>query len=56
MIKDTEIRLIDFGNATFDDEKHSPVVSTRYYRAPEVILSKTYCLMPNIFNIVSYYL
>ncbi|XP_050534347.1 dual specificity protein kinase CLK2-like [Daktulosphaira vitifoliae] len=38
MIKDTEVRLIDFGSATFDDEHHSTVVSTRHYRAPEVIL------------------
>lgn len=40
MIKDTEVRLIDFGSATFDDEHHSTVVSTRHYRAPEVILGK----------------
>lgn len=33
-----EIRLIDFGSATFDDEFHSSVVSTRHYRAPEIIL------------------
>ncbi|XP_050428328.1 dual specificity protein kinase CLK2 isoform X2 [Adelges cooleyi] len=38
MIRDTEVRLIDFGSATFDDEHHSTVVSTRHYRAPEVIL------------------
>jgi dual-specificity kinase len=35
---DTEIRLIDFGSATFDNEYHSSVVSTRHYRAPEIIL------------------
>ncbi|KAG0211274.1 dual specificity protein kinase kns1 [Mortierella sp. GBA30] len=33
-----EIRLIDFGSATFQDEHHSSVVSTRHYRAPEIIL------------------
>ncbi|KXL45662.1 hypothetical protein M433DRAFT_63634 [Acidomyces richmondensis BFW] len=32
------INLIDFGSATFDDEYHSSVVSTRHYRAPEIIL------------------
>lgn len=42
MIKDTEVRLIDFGSATFDDEHHSTVVSTRHYRAPEVILGKVF--------------
>ncbi len=38
MLLDTEIRLIDFGSATFQDEYHSSVVSTRHYRAPEIIL------------------
>ncbi|XP_063243452.1 serine/threonine-protein kinase Doa isoform X6 [Bacillus rossius redtenbacheri] len=37
-IKRTDVRLIDFGSATFDDEHHSTIVSTRHYRAPEVIL------------------
>jgi len=37
-VKSTEVRLIDFGSATFDWEHHSKVVSTRHYRAPEVIL------------------
>lgn len=37
-IKDTRIKLIDFGSATFDHEHHSTIVSTRHYRAPEVIL------------------
>ena len=37
-VKNTECRLIDFGSATFDWEHHSKVVSTRHYRAPEVIL------------------
>jgi len=36
----SEIRLIDFGSATFDNEHHSTVVSTRHYRAPEVVLGK----------------
>ncbi|CAB0010433.1 unnamed protein product [Nesidiocoris tenuis] len=34
----SEVRLIDFGSATFDHEHHSTIVSTRHYRAPEVIL------------------
>lgn len=37
-VKNTDVRLIDFGSATFDWEHHSKVVSTRHYRAPEVIL------------------
>lgn len=38
VLLDTEIQLIDFGWATFEDEPHAPMVSTSYYRAPEVIL------------------
>ncbi|XP_028836275.1 dual specificity protein kinase CLK2b isoform X1 [Denticeps clupeoides] len=37
-VKRTEVKLADFGSATFDHEHHSAVVSTRHYRAPEVIL------------------
>jgi len=38
VLLNSEIRLIDFGSATFQDEYHSSVVSTRHYRAPEIIL------------------
>lgn len=38
MLYNCEIRLIDFGSATFEREYHSTVVSTRHYRAPEIIL------------------
>lgn len=38
ILDSTDIRLIDFGSATFNDEYHSTVVSTRHYRAPEIIL------------------
>uniref|UniRef100_A0A8D3DLX9 dual-specificity kinase n=1 Tax=Scophthalmus maximus TaxID=52904 RepID=A0A8D3DLX9_SCOMX len=37
-INDTAVRLVDFGSATFDHEHHSAVISTRHYRAPEVIM------------------
>jgi CDC-like kinase len=37
-VKATDVKLIDFGSATFDHEHHSTIVSTRHYRAPEVIL------------------
>ena len=36
----TEIKIIDFGGATFEDEHHSSVINTRHYRAPEVILQQ----------------
>lgn len=32
------IQVIDFGSAIFDDEYHSLIVSTRHYRAPEIVL------------------
>ncbi|OBZ72301.1 Dual specificity protein kinase lkh1 [Grifola frondosa] len=38
ILDSTDIRLIDFGSATFEEEYHSSVVSTRHYRAPEIIL------------------
>lgn len=38
ILRNTDIRLIDFGSATFENEYHSSVVSTRHYRAPEIIL------------------
>ncbi|XP_075062060.1 dual specificity protein kinase CLK3-like [Mixophyes fleayi] len=37
-IKNSSIRLIDFGSATFDHQYHSTIVATRHYRPPEVIL------------------
>ncbi|KAI7879494.1 kinase-like protein [Lichtheimia hyalospora FSU 10163] len=35
----SDIQLVDFGSATFENEFHAAIVSTRRYRAPEVILS-----------------
>ncbi|XP_069074535.1 dual specificity protein kinase CLK2 isoform X1 [Pleurodeles waltl] len=37
-LKSTAVKVVDFGSATFDHEHHSTIVSTRHYRAPEVIL------------------
>ena len=36
--QDCSVRLIDFGSTTFINRHHSAVVSTRHYRAPEIIL------------------
>ncbi|KAG1358928.1 serine/threonine-protein kinase AFC2 [Cocos nucifera] len=36
--KSSAIKLIDFGSTTNDHHDHSYIVSTRHYRAPEVIL------------------
>ncbi|KAI9539023.1 hypothetical protein NQZ68_009100 [Dissostichus eleginoides] len=37
-LKNPDVKLVDFGNATYEHEHHTSVVSTRHYRAPEVIL------------------
>ncbi|KAK4051933.1 serine threonine protein kinase CMGC group [Microbotryomycetes sp. JL201] len=41
ILKNTSIRLIDFGSATGAKDYHASVVSTRHYRAPEIILGET---------------
>jgi len=38
MPKQLDVRLIDFGSATFEEDYHSQIINTRQYRAPEVIL------------------
>ncbi|CAN1162072.1 Serine/threonine-protein kinase AFC3 [Linum perenne] len=38
--KSSAIKLIDFGSTAFDNQNHSSIVSTRHYRAPEVVLGK----------------
>lgn len=35
-----EIKVIDFGGATYQGDHKSSIINTRQYRAPEVILSK----------------
>ncbi|KAI9730274.1 MAG: dual specificity protein kinase kns1 [Cirrosporium novae-zelandiae] len=51
VLLDPEIRLIDFGSATFNDEYHSSVVSTRHYRAPEIILQLGWSFPCDIWSI-----
>ncbi|WOL02980.1 hypothetical protein Cni_G11700 [Canna indica] len=36
--KSSAVKLIDFGSAAFENQDHSSIVSTRHYRAPEIIL------------------
>ncbi|KAL4659812.1 dual specificity protein kinase CLK4-like isoform X1 [Arapaima gigas] len=38
ILRSTDVKVVDFGNAIYDHEYHTSVVSTRHYRAPEVIL------------------
>ncbi|ODA78802.1 hypothetical protein RJ55_06186 [Drechmeria coniospora] len=51
VLLDCEIRLIDFGSATFQDQYHSSVVSTRHYRAPEIILGLGWSFPCDIWSI-----
>lgn len=39
-LKSLDVKVVDFGTATFDHEHHESLVSTRHYRAPEIILGK----------------
>jgi len=34
----SQIKIIDFGNATYASEHHSSIINTRQYRGPEVLL------------------
>lgn len=38
--KSSAIKLIDFGSTAFENHDHNSIVSTRHYRAPEIILGK----------------
>jgi len=51
VVRNAEIRLIDFGSATFNHEHHSLIVSTRHYRAPEVIMEITWSQPCDVWSI-----
>lgn len=59
-MKNTDIKVVDFGSATYDDEHHSTLVSTRHYRAPEVILALGWSQPCDVWSIgcilIEYYL
>lgn len=50
----TRIKIIDFGGATYDNEKKSSVVNTRQYRAPEVILGTGWGLPSDLWSVGAY--
>lgn len=43
--KSSAIKVIDFGSTTYDRIGNNYVVSTRHYRAPEVILGWFYLII-----------
>ncbi|KAF5099672.1 hypothetical protein D0Z00_001555 [Geotrichum galactomycetum] len=51
LLRDPSICLIDFGSAIFDDEYHNHIVSTRHYRAPEIILNVGWSFPCDIWSI-----
>ncbi|XP_010005691.1 PREDICTED: dual specificity protein kinase CLK1 [Chaetura pelagica] len=59
-LKNPDIKVVDFGSATYDDEYHSTLVSTRHYRAPEVILALGWSQPCDVWSIgcilIEYYL
>ncbi|XP_064925591.1 dual specificity protein kinase CLK1 isoform X2 [Columba livia] len=59
-LKNPDIKVVDFGSATYDDEYHSTLVSTRHYRAPEVILALGWAQPCDVWSIgcilIEYYL
>ncbi|KAL7076798.1 hypothetical protein ACQ4LE_004063 [Meloidogyne hapla] len=51
VLKDASIRLIDFGSAVFDHQHHDDTVTTRHYRAPEIILQNGWSSPCDIWSI-----
>jgi serine/threonine protein kinase len=47
----TDIRLIDFGGATYDFEAKEGLVNTRQYRGPEVILGMEWGLPSDVWSL-----
>lgn len=41
-LRSAEIELIDFGSAVAEGDFHSAIVSTRHYRAPEILLRQSW--------------
>ncbi|RLN22349.1 serine/threonine-protein kinase AFC3 [Panicum miliaceum] len=46
--KSSAIKLIDFGSTAFDNQEHNSIVSTRHYRAPEIILGNLVILKASL--------
>jgi len=45
-----DLKIIDFGGATFESEHHSSTISTRQYRAPEVLLEAGWSTPADMFS------
>ena len=49
--KEFSIILIDFGSTVQKDERHSAIVSTRHYRAPEILLGVSWSFPCDVWSI-----
>lgn len=45
------IKIIDFGGATYDNEKKSTIINTRQYRSPEVLLETSWSFPSDIWSV-----
>ncbi|KAK0403813.1 hypothetical protein QR680_017134 [Steinernema hermaphroditum] len=50
-LNDSTVKLIDLGSAVFDRDRHPTTVSTRHYRAPEVILQLDWSFPCDVWSI-----
>jgi dual-specificity kinase len=50
-LSSSEIKIIDLGSATFEHEYHSTIISTRHYRAPEVILQVGWSFPSDVWSV-----
>lgn len=51
--KSSAIKVIDFGSTTYDRQDQTYIVSTRHYRAPEVILGLLFlCIIIVVDNVL----
>ena len=48
--RNATIKFIDFGGATFANEYHSSIISTRQYRAPEVLMETGWNELADVFS------
>jgi len=51
--KNPRIRLIDFGGATFENERHAKIINTRQYRGPEVLFGLSWSYPSDLWSIGS---
>jgi len=50
-VRCTDIQVIDFGSATFEDDTHSKTIGTRQYRSPEVVLELGWSYPSDVWSI-----